>query len=163
LLVFPAVLALLLVLSLAHPPNAVYLCAGAAVGVLLGILGLRLTRFEVTEAGHFYTPNAHLGIALSLLLVGRIAYRFVSMQWAGGAAAGPPPDLVSSPLTLLIFATMAGYYVLYAAGILRWKSASRVAGSVTGTGPALAMAAEPKSTKVDWMAQDADEQQTSEK
>ena len=42
----------------------------------LGILGLRLTRFETTGEGMLYTPSAHLGIALSTLLVGRIVYRF---------------------------------------------------------------------------------------
>ena len=40
-----------------------------------GLLGTRLTKFEVTPAGLFYTPNAHLGIALSLLLVLRLGYR----------------------------------------------------------------------------------------
>jgi hypothetical protein len=133
LVVFPAVTILLLVLSLAHPPNAIFLCAGAAGGALLGMVGLRLTRFEATEAGHFYTPNAHLGILLTLLFVGRIAYRFVHLQLIGDAAAGPPTTLVRSPLTLLIFATMAGYYVAYAVGLLRWAATSTGAGGATST------------------------------
>ena len=35
------------------------------------------TKFEVTPQGMFYTPNAHIGIALSLLFVGRVIYRMV--------------------------------------------------------------------------------------
>lgn len=122
--VFPIVLVLLLLLSIAHPINAIPLCAGAAAGALLGIYGLRLTRFEATEAGHFYTPNAHLGIALSLLLVGRLGYRFLHLQMSGEVTAGPPMDLTRSPLTLLIFATLAGYYVSYAVGLLRWSQST---------------------------------------
>lgn len=49
---------------------------GILLGALLGFAGLRLTRFETTDKGHFYTPNTHIGVALSLLLAGRIAYRF---------------------------------------------------------------------------------------
>jgi hypothetical protein len=147
LVVFPALLALLLVFSFAHPPNAIYLCTGAAGGALLGMYGLRLTRFEVTETGHFYTPNAHLGILLTLLFIGRIAYRFVHLQLLGDATAGPPTELTRSPLTLLIFATMAGYYVAYAAGLLRWKATCRAAGRVAATRSAGASAPEPGSAK----------------
>ncbi|MEP6882463.1 MAG: hypothetical protein ABI866_10750 [Dokdonella sp.] len=118
---FPIVLVLLLLTSFSHPINAIPLFAGAAAGALLGFYGLRLTRFEATEGGHFYTPNAHLGIALSLLFVGRLAYRFLHLQMSGELPAGPPMDFTRSPLTLLIFATLAGYYVSYAIGLLRWS------------------------------------------
>ena len=122
LVVFPFLIALLLLASMAHPLNAITLCGGAAIGALLGVYGLRLTRFEATESGYFYTPNAHLGIALSLLFVGRLAYRFIHLQMIGDAPVGPPLDFTRSPLTLLIFATLAGYYVAYAIGLLRWSS-----------------------------------------
>ncbi|HET9034130.1 MAG TPA: DUF1453 domain-containing protein [Dokdonella sp.] len=120
--VFPIVLVLLLLASIANPPSAIGLCAGAVIGSLLGAYGLRLTQFEVTEAGHFYTPNAHLGIALSLLFVGRLAYRFLHLQMMGDAAAAPPDAFTRSPLTLLIFATLIGYYITYAIGLLRWSA-----------------------------------------
>lgn len=121
LVVFAAVMALLLAISIMHPLSAMTLCAGACAGALLGIYGLRLTRFEITELGHFYTPNAHLGIALSLLFVGRLVYRFLHLQMIGDVPTGPPMDFTRSPLTLLIFATLAGYYVSYAIGLLRWS------------------------------------------
>src|SRR3954470_13647187 len=35
------------------------LAGGLVIGGLLAMYGLRLTRFESTEQGLFYTPNAH--------------------------------------------------------------------------------------------------------
>src|ERR1700753_3894138 len=71
--VFPILLVLFALASLAHPLPLVALAGGVAAGIGLGTLGLRLTKFETTPEGMFYTPNAHLGIALSALLIGRIA------------------------------------------------------------------------------------------
>jgi len=119
--VFPLLFALLLLSSFAHPDNALSLLAGAGCGVALGVYGLRLTKFEQTAQGLFYTPSAHLGIALSLLLFGRLAYRAVQIYTLEEqASAVGPNDFASSPLTLIIFAMLAGYYVTYAIGLLRW-------------------------------------------
>jgi len=99
------------------------LAAGLAGGVALAIWGLRLTRFEATPQGYFYTPNAHIGIALSLLFVGRLIYRMVPMY---GLSAGDmqfaAQTFTRSPLTLLVFGTLAGYYTAYAIGVLRWRA-----------------------------------------
>ena len=135
LVVFPLLLAMLMLTSLAHPLNALYVCAGATTGALLGLYGLRLTRFEVTGNGLFYTPNAHLGVALSLVFIGRIIYRLVSLQMVGDSASPPSMTFTGSPLTLLIFAMLAGYYVSYAIGLLRW-SRSAITPSVDGDGQA---------------------------
>lgn len=122
---FPLLGLALLLGSLAHPLTAASLGLGAAVGVGLGVYGLRLTRFEATPAGLFYTPNAHLGIALSLLFIGRIAYRAAQLFLLAPAGAPPSTDaFMRSPWTLLIFGTLAGYYVCYAVGLLRWKHRS---------------------------------------
>jgi hypothetical protein len=89
--------------------------------VALGVIGLRLTRCEVTGAGLFYTPSAYLGIALSTLLVCRIAYRFASGGFSDArAATSTPPAL--TPLTLLLVGTLAGYYCTYALGLLHWHA-----------------------------------------
>src|SRR5277367_1654760 len=61
------------------------LVGGLLLGGLLGLVGLRLTRFETTDVGHFYTPNMHIGIALSVLFVGRIIYRYVVLNDAAMA------------------------------------------------------------------------------
>jgi hypothetical protein len=123
--VFPLIFATLLVGSLPHPGASLALAGGAVVGVALGLYGLRLTRFEATPDGLFYTPSAHLGIALSLLMVLRLGYRALHVAREGGQlVGGPPSDFASSPLTMLIFGTLAGYYVSYAVGLLRWRAAA---------------------------------------
>ncbi len=118
---FPLLVGLLLLGSLAHPEAALCLAGGVLVGCVLGWYGIRFTRFEQTPLGLFYTPNAHIGIALSLLLVGRLAYRGIVLYAASGAIAGDSAAFARSPLTLAIFGTVAGYYVAYAVGLLRWK------------------------------------------
>ncbi|MBX3735727.1 MAG: hypothetical protein KF715_03475 [Candidatus Didemnitutus sp.] len=91
---------------------------GLIVGVALAVLGLRLTRWEMTSAGNFYTPNALLGIGLTLLFVGRLVYRFTVLLANPPEIGAPPPPLFQSPLTLLIFGVTAGYYLAYTAGVL---------------------------------------------
>jgi hypothetical protein len=120
--VLPLVLALILATSLLHPMTAVAVIAGVAVGIALGLLGTRLTRFEATPAGLFYTPNAHLGIALSVLVMLRIGYRIVLLAMNGQNLDPQSMQLGSSPLTMALFATLAGYYVTYAIGLLRWRA-----------------------------------------
>jgi hypothetical protein len=88
---------------------------GLLLGAVLGWIGLRLTRFETTNEGHFYTPNAHIGVAISLLLVGRIAYRFMTLHDISIAPNHPPP--MQSPLTFFIFGLTAGYYLVYQTGL----------------------------------------------
>lgn len=132
---FPALVALLLLGSIAHPDNALALVAGAGLGVGLGIYGLRLTTFEETPGGLFYTPNRHLGVALSLLFLGRIAYRSIQLYWTQATVAAPPADFVRSPLTLAIFGTLAGYYVAYAIGLLRWRGRARLSPAPATSAP----------------------------
>ena len=123
---FPLVILLLGMGAALHPVSLATLAAGVAVGAGLAVWGLRLTRFEATPEGFFYTPSAHIGIALSLLLVGRILYRFVEIYgFAAGGTAGAPPDFTRSPLTLLIVGMLAAYYTAYAIGILRWRRSLR--------------------------------------
>jgi len=89
---------------------------GLLLGGLLGLVGLKLTKFETTNDGHFYTPNTHIGIALSVLFVGRIAYKFIMANNAAAAQNSAIP--FQSPLTLFILGLNVGYYVVYQIGIL---------------------------------------------
>jgi hypothetical protein len=89
---------------------------GLLLGALLGFAGLRLTRFETTDEGHFYTPNTHIGIALSVLFIGRIAYRYFALNNPVTAPNHAQP--FQSPLTLFIFGLTVGYYLVYQTGIL---------------------------------------------
>jgi hypothetical protein len=99
---------------------------GLPLGVLLGLIGLRLTRFETTAEGHFYIPNTPIGVALSLLLVGRLAYRFMVIRDAALAPNHPPP--MQSPLTFFIFGLMAGYYIVYQTGLFIHSRDKNVSG-----------------------------------
>ena len=120
--VFSGLIAFLLLTSFASAGSGLAIMVGVALGTGLGVYGLRLTKFEQTPRGLFYTPNAHLGVALSLLFVGRIAYRAAQLYFSSGSLVGRPTDFARSPLTLLIFGVLAGYYVTYAVGLLRWRA-----------------------------------------
>ena len=109
----------LLLLGLArHEPHLwLGLGGGLLVGLPVGFWGLRLTRFETTEAGRFYTPNTRIGVAISLLFVGRLAYRFWVLR--AQPQSLDHPALMQSPLTYFIFGLMAGYYLVYNFGLFR--------------------------------------------
>ena len=114
-----SVFSLLLLGSIARPPSALAILGGSILGAVLGICGIRLTRFEATPSGLYYTPNAWLGISLSLLFLGRVAYRFAGFYFSDSGGGALPSDFMRSPLTLFIFGTLAGYYVIYAVGLIR--------------------------------------------
>lgn len=88
--------------------------SGILLGAMLGFFGLRLTRFETTDEGHFYTPNTYIGGALSLLLVGRLIYNFWRNGGLSPSLAHPPSQ---SPLTYFIIGLTFGYYIVYYIGL----------------------------------------------
>lgn len=88
---------------------------GILAGAALGFLGLKLTQFETTEKGHFYTPNTRIGVGLSLLLAGRLIYRMIVLSNTSLAPGHPPP--LQSPLTFLIIGLTFGYYLVYYIGL----------------------------------------------
>lgn len=93
--------------------------AGAALALLVG---LKLTRFEIGGEGQdFYIPNPWVGAALTALLLGRLAWRFLVLGSAfgfGGADAAHAPAAGNSPLTMVVVGLTLGYYLAYYAGIL---------------------------------------------
>lgn len=105
------------------------LVGGLACGAALAYLGLRHTRFEVTPEGRFYTPHTYIGLAVTLLFLGRLAYRFLYLSNGANGMPGPDPNAAAayrSPLTVGIFAVLIGYYVLFYAGVLMRTRASEV-------------------------------------
>jgi len=120
-IIFPLLIVLLGLAALPDPMACAGLAGGVAVGIGLAVWGLRLTCFENTPQGFFYTPNAYIGIALSLLLVGRILYRVFQIFDATDLTPASVQNVGRSPLTLLIVGMLAGYYSAYAIGILRWR------------------------------------------
>ena len=59
------------------------------------LVGLRLTRFEVDPVkGDCYVPNPWIGALLTVLLLGRLVWRFMVLQHSAAAqAAGYPAEL----------------------------------------------------------------------
>ncbi|MBU6246243.1 MAG: DUF1453 domain-containing protein [Xanthomonadaceae bacterium] len=99
------------------------LTGGVVLGAVIGVLGLRLTRFERSPDGSDgYIPNPWIGALLTALLVARLAWRFLvvmpQMQHLPAAGPGVPPAIGNSPLTLLVLGLLVGYYVTYFSGLL---------------------------------------------
>ena len=94
---------------------------GLPLGCLLAVFaGLRLTRFETTPEGRFYTPNAYIGAALSISLIGRLIYRSIMLHAASPEFLLTYPGRYQSPLTAFLFGITAGYYCTFYIGML-WK------------------------------------------
>lgn len=117
-ILFPLLMIGLGTAALAHPLALAGMAAGIAAGAALGALALRKTVYESIGGAFFYTPNAHIGILVSMLFIGRLLYRGYEFYVLDVAQ---PQDFASSPLTLLVFGILAGYYTMYAAGLLRWR------------------------------------------
>jgi hypothetical protein len=123
----------LLPLALRSTPFLAVELVGALLGIGLGVWGAKRTRFLMAGGRLHYVPHTYTGIAVSLLFLGRLAFRAVQV-YAGGQAAhldnAPAADpsqafaatsLVRSPLTVGIVFLLAGYYLWYYAWVL-WKS-----------------------------------------
>jgi cytochrome b561 len=102
--------------------------AGAAVGIALAYWGSRRTRYQSAGGQVYYVPHTYTGIAVSLLFVGRIAYRLVTdAQLIGTANAGTdapdvaPPQMMQSPMTVGVFFVLIAYYICFYAWLF-WKS-----------------------------------------
>ena len=120
--VFPLLMLLLGYGAHAEPERLGWMIAGVAAGALLAVYGLSKTRFEPTPQGLLYTPNAHVGIVLSLLFIARIVYRLVEIYLVDPATPRDAGAFARSPLTLAVFGLLAGYFMAYAVGLLHWRS-----------------------------------------
>lgn len=113
------------------PGTLTYTSAGLSGGVVLGILGLALTRWEIAGGRLYYTPNRWLVLAVTLVVTCRLAYGLWrswdawrasadSMTWV--AASGVAASMSAGAIVL-------GYYLVYWLGVrrrLRGARAGRV-------------------------------------
>ena len=120
-ILFPALLLTMALFGLSNPVALAGLAAGVTVGVGLAVVALNKTRFEYVDGQFFFTPNAHIGIIVSMVFLSRLLYRAYE-YYVNGAA---PQGATLSPLTMLAFGVMAGYYAVYATGLLRWRRAQK--------------------------------------
>ena len=88
---------------------------GAAAGAALGVLALKHTHAQVIDGQRYYTPNSWIGGGLSLLLLGRLAWRWSQGARSGGSAQAAQQ---ASPLTMGIAATLIAYSLVYSIGLL---------------------------------------------
>ena len=107
--------------------------AGLALGFVLGLVGLALTRWEPTAATLHYTPNRWLVLLVTFAISARVLYGFWrSWTVAQSGLSGTPIVMAFGiPESLAVGGMVIGYYVAYAVGvrrrILKWqKRAVRV-------------------------------------
>jgi hypothetical protein len=103
----------------------------AAAGIALALWGAKRTRYLKIGEQLYYVPHTYTGIAVTLLVVGRIVYRFVQAYTTGhapgagmtGAASSgfAPSAMMQNPITVGLFFVLIGYYVCYYSRVL-WKS-----------------------------------------
>jgi hypothetical protein len=122
--IFPVIIILISLGAFAQPLRLLAMAGGLAAGAVLGVFGTKHTKFENTPEGLFYTPNAHIGIALSALFLGRVIWRMFQVYSMDPNAQPDPNDFANSPLTLSIFGLLAGYYMIYAVGLIRHRAAA---------------------------------------
>lgn len=116
--IFSTVTALFAAGGFFHLPALAALLGGLVLGAPIALYGLKLTKFEDTPEGKFYTPDTALGVGISALFIGRIAYRFLVLYGAPGLQAAQAPQPFQSPLTFFLFGLSAGYFIAYQAGVL---------------------------------------------
>jgi hypothetical protein len=106
-------------------PYVESLLGGLIVGIALAIFGASRTRYLREQGQLYFVPHTYTGLAVSLLFLGRLVYRFVqlySLQAAPGTHPGyAAASMVNSPLTFGLFYVLVGYYVCYY-GVVLWKS-----------------------------------------
>jgi hypothetical protein len=94
---------------------------GLAGGAALGLLGLWVSRWEVTPRSLHYTPSRWLVLAIMLVVAARMLYGVWRAWHAWHAAAGDSSWLAASGAagSLGAGAIVLGYYLAYHAGVWR--------------------------------------------
>jgi hypothetical protein len=123
---FPLLVGLMALGAISAPMALAGLAAGLCLGVPLGMLARKKTVFEKVGGEFYFTPHAPIGFAVAALFMGRMAYRAYEFYAQGGFAQHgfAQNDFARSPLTLLVFGILSGYYMTYAVGLLRWRKGS---------------------------------------
>ena len=131
--VFLAMLAVPASELLANPFSLGALAVGIAAGIGYAIWGLKLTRFDETDEGYFFTPNARLGIVIAMLFAARVLYVGFEL-YANQGTSAPVAHFTDSMLTMLAVGLTAGYFGTMCAGLALWRYKVRKAiGSVEET------------------------------
>ncbi len=102
-------------------PSLRFALVGMAIGLLLGLLGLALTRWEFQPQGLFYTPSRWLALLITLAITARFAYGWwrATHPHVSGALAGPNwfTGASATQLSLAVAAGLIGYHFMFAIGV----------------------------------------------
>ena len=95
--------------------------AGLAAGSLLGLLGLKLTRWESTARTLHYTPHRPRVLLITIAVAARILYGFWRSWHAWQNAGSGEPWLAASGAagSLAVGGVVLGYYFIYWSGVAR--------------------------------------------
>lgn len=96
--------------------------AGLLAGLVLGVLGLVMTRWELNARTMHYTPNRWLVLFVTLIVSARVGYGLIRAFTVAQAGVNGT-ELLSAfgvPESLAAGAMVLGYYLAYNAG-LRWR------------------------------------------
>jgi hypothetical protein len=105
-------------ISFSLGPTLRFALIGMAVGAVLGLFGLILTRWESHPEGLFYTPSRWLALLIMLAIAARLVY-----GWWHGLHRGAPDNqhwlwsASGTQLSVAVAAGLIGYYLLYAIGV----------------------------------------------
>jgi len=99
-------------------PTLRFALIGMAVGAVLGLFGLILTRWESHPEGFFYTPSRWLALLIMLAIAARLVY-----GWWHGLHRGALDNqhwlwsASGTQLSVAVAAGLIGYYLVYAIGV----------------------------------------------
>lgn len=120
---FPLLLLMFCATALQTNPIAlVALAVGLPVGVILGRIAFGKARLEQVGDEFYFTPHAPIGMAVAVLFLARMGWRAYQVFTHDPAATGQ--GFAASPVTLLTFGVLAGYYMAFAFGLLAWRKRS---------------------------------------
>lgn len=92
---------------------------GLLAGVVVGIVGLWMTRFETGADGVYYTPNQWLVLAVTVLVAARIAFGLWRGWQLWHSGAGSVAWLDQQAGLLAVGGLLLGYYLAYTWGLRR--------------------------------------------
>ena len=96
-----------------------FAAGGMAAGILAGVLGVRLSRFEFTPGGMFHTPNRWLALLLTTAIALRIGLG-LWQAWVHLDAGREVAGLLNQQASLFALAgLLMGHYLAYAWGLRR--------------------------------------------
>lgn len=93
---------------------------GIAIGGVLGLLGLALTRWENRSEGLFYTPSRWLAFIIVFAIAARVVYGWWRATHSASVATADGHSLITASGTQLSLAVAAGliaYYLVYSIGV----------------------------------------------